>query len=131
MIHYEDDRLLASVLGLLSEDESTEIIEHALVCESCRARLNNIKSEVAVLGGIAPQADLPVFPKRRTRVFAYSAILKIAALLMVGFLGGLATSRIMSPLPINVVPAYANPTPPPDSLAFFAVSDATALKSTP
>lgn len=131
MNHYDDDKLLESVLGLLSDDESKKIIAHAHACESCSARLDKMKSEVAVLGGITPKAEAPAFPKKRARIFDYPAILKVAALLMVGFLGGFAASHFMVPQQINVVPAYLESAPPADSLAFSAVSDATALASVP
>ena len=57
-------------------------------------------------------------------------MLRAAALIAIGFVGGMNGSQWFEREPARVTPAYITRSTPDDSLATFAVSDATGIPPT-
>lgn len=125
MNHPTDDTLLRLVLELLDEDESHSVRGHLEMCADCRARYERMRANTDMLGSISPDVEAPSLPSR-THVVRFHPLLKAAALLAVGFFGGFAASAVTNKPPVNVVPSCLVTSSPPDSIARYPVSDATA-----
>ena len=126
MNHISEDKLLEYALGTIeSESESAEISEHLKKCRECRNSLASIKNDIDMLAGIKPNKHIKIPSQQsRSKTFAYS-LLKIAALLIIGFIAGIGSSVLLYERPVRVMPSYTKLSPPADSLANMAISDAT------
>jgi hypothetical protein len=126
MNHPSDDTLLQLALELFDDDENAALHGHLDHCADCRAHYEHIRANMQLLGSIAPDVEAPSLPRQKTRVVRFHPLLKAAALLAVGFFGGFAASAFVNEPPVNVVPSYLVTSLPPDSIARYPVSDATA-----
>jgi anti-sigma factor RsiW len=120
MNHPDDDRLLKLVLELLDADEEAQLEDHLAQCDSCRARLERMRSETEVIGSIEPDIDRQSYPMPRTARPTVVAWMKVAALLLVGFMAGYATSNSMHPPYVNVVPQQLKIKSPPEHVMLYA-----------
>jgi hypothetical protein len=126
MNHITDDGLLAFVLD--AQENPTETAEqtaHLEECESCRNRLERLRRDVDVIGGLEPRGKLLRPPAARTRRVRALPLLRAAALLAIGFVLGFGLAVRRDRAPARVLPAYLKTEPPPDSLHEFAAADAT------
>ena len=105
MNHPSEDQLLQYSLTLLDEQERQAVEQHLALCDSCRSCLNEIGQDVSRLSSlrIPSSAEYPPFGVRRSS-FVAASWLRIAAVLLLGFLGGFATSRVIQPELIVVRP---------------------------
>jgi hypothetical protein len=126
MIHPSDDKLLELALELFDDAETRSLQEHVSLCAECRARFERIRSNTDLLGSISPVSNAPPMPLWRARRPVLYPLLKAAALLVVGFLGGLAAADLVRKPEVNVVPSYLIVSSPPDSITRCPVSEATA-----
>ncbi|MBU0509687.1 zf-HC2 domain-containing protein [bacterium] len=127
MNHLSEDKLLEYVLELLDGNDERDVRLHLEKCEECRHRYEKVQREVSMFGGVEATGTIPAFPLRRARSPVLHVALRAAALLLIGFLAGYGTSNWTCPTPVNVIPAYTELSPPADSLARFAVTDATGV----
>jgi hypothetical protein len=127
MTHPSDDQLLELSLQLLDDDETLLLREHLDQCDQCRERFARTLSDTALLGSVRAGVEPPLMPSLRAHRIMFSPILKAAALLVLGFFGGLAAADLVRKPEVNVVPSYLIVSSPPDSVARYPVSDATAL----
>lgn len=104
MKHYDDDILLKSVLQLLDDGEETEVRGHLSQCQDCSRRLEILKAETGVIGGFVPHVAPNVPPLPQAKRISFAPLLKVAAILVIGFLAGYLTSEWTRPDPVNVVP---------------------------
>jgi anti-sigma factor RsiW len=110
MTHIDEDTLLKSVLEILDEPEETTVRDHLSSCAGCRQKLSELQRNIAALGAV----DFPVIketPRQMAKTTPLSLrVLRAAAVLAVGFLGGYVTAELSNPgQPIvvaqNFVPA--------------------------
>lgn len=104
MEHYNDDTLLKSVLHLLDKGEETDVRDHLSRCAKCSRRLDILKAETEVIGSFVPHVAQNVPPLPQAKRISFAPLLKVAAILVVGFLAGYLTSEWTRPDPISVVP---------------------------
>jgi hypothetical protein len=128
MTHITEDRLLAYALEIIdSEDECAEIAEHIAACAECATLWETIKNDVAIIGQVRParrEMQLPNSGIRRKPVYA---ILRVAAVFILGIFAGFGGSNLFSRTPIPATPAYVALSPPDDGDRGYAVSDATQI----
>jgi hypothetical protein len=103
MTHIDSDTLLKFVLQTLEEPESEVVRQHLSLCERCRATAQNVEEEVRVLANVeipVGQSAPPPLPHSSNR---FASILKVAAVLAVGFLLGYAAAQLTFPTTIITV----------------------------
>lgn len=112
MKHLEDDELQKSVLQLLDEHEERQLQEHLLQCDDCRTRFDLLRQQTEIIGSLEPEIEQPDYPLPRAKRAAYIGLLKVAALLLIGFLVGFGVSELSRPVHVNVVQQQLDiPTP--------------------
>ncbi len=104
MSHPDDDKLLQSVLHLLSEQEEMVLKDHLSKCSVCRTRLDQLQEQTDLIGNIELETDRPVYPLPPVRRKTLKTIMKIAALILIGFIAGYCTSDLSRPFYVNVIP---------------------------
>lgn len=123
MNHLDEDNLLRRVLELLEEDELTEQDRHLTGCSHCQARLDRMKQETELIGSIEPGFDKPVIPLPKSRKIPFSRLVKIAALLIIGFVAGYSVSSYRRSTIITVIPHHVSYTPESQPLTGFTVCE--------
>lgn len=144
MTHVSEDQLLEYALEVtVTDEERASIATHIQSCPECKARLETIRADMEVLGsvrpGFRPSLGLPSPRKERAgqarlwarhpllqRGTAY-AVLRATAFIVVGFVAGLGASSIAPREPLIVSSAYIEVSPPGETAASCAVSDATGV----
>jgi hypothetical protein len=104
MKHYDDDTLLKSVLQLLDESEDRELGDHLAQCSECRMRFDTFTADTGIIGSFVPHVAPTVPPLPRAKHVTLTPLLKVAAILVAGFLAGYLTSELTRPNPVSVVP---------------------------
>lgn len=128
MNHLTDDQLLAYVLETIADDaEHTALAGHLEQCSECRARLERCRADVALIGGVRPARREISMPRPAQRPSAFGRAVRIAAIFVAGIAIGVIARDWTSDNPARVSPAYVKLSPPSDSLAGSAASDATGL----
>jgi len=130
MIHPSEDDLLRHALDAHeTEDDHARIERHVDDCPECRARIDAVNADIGVIASVRPQRRVLQLPvTRRPRVNVY-AILRAAALVILGISLGYGWSNRNRPEAVEVTSAYVTLAPPADSLRRYAVSDATEVPS--
>lgn len=127
MNHPTNDQLLELALDLLDNDRADELRRHFADCQECRARFEKTLEDTELLGSLSvPVKSIPL-PVRRARSILLHPLFKAAALMVLGFMGGMAASSAMRAPVINVTPSYLVTATPPDSITRYPVSEATAF----
>ncbi len=126
MKHIDEDRLLEYALNTIDDaDERGEIESHLEECGECRSRLEIIGEDLDFIGSLKPDLNNAI-PKTTTRKRKYLyGMIRAAALIVFGFVIGLAVSGGSERADVYVTPCYVRLSPPADSLGGFAESDAT------
>ena len=107
MIHITEDDLLAYALDTLDDPgDAPRIAEHLRACAECENRLRQIRADLDVIAGIRPQALPLLMPRPATPVFSVRTLARAAALILLGFAAGFATSRLAHHEPARVTPSY-------------------------
>ena len=128
MTHISEDDLLRYALEVVASDEErTSVAAHLAVCSECRTRLEKLERDIEVIGSVRPRPGLLHIPHQHSRQVSTYAILRAAALVVVGVLVGLGASNWVSREPVFVAPAYITLSAPTDSLTSYSVSDATDI----
>jgi hypothetical protein len=119
MNHLSEDFTLKFALETLSKNEMDSVQEHLSGCDKCHSQLLRIKKELDVIGSYNPEVeDVYFLPSNKNNKF--SLLLKVAALLLIGFLFGYITSDYLDPIQINVTAQKVIPkTPAIDSTDFI------------
>lgn len=115
MIHPSDDKLLEYSLEVLDQDERDSIRTHIQDCTSCSEQLESITDANTLISGIdidttPPDIPIPLTEKRRhSKVVLLPSplnnlLVRGAALLLVGFLGGYGVAALRTPGTVEVVP---------------------------
>ena len=123
MKHINDDDLLKRVLQLLPEDALTLQEAHLIECARCRAALDRMKRETEFIGSLEPEIGEPRLPLPKTRGAPLSRILKIAALLAIGFMAGYGFSASSRTAVVTVIPHRVHSTQPTPSSTGFMVCE--------
>jgi hypothetical protein len=106
-MHVTEDELLKFALETCNDVEAQAISEHVAVCDACRERLAHLRGDVAAIAGVRPEAERIPLPFRSYRPNAWRAVARMAAVLLIGFVSGLAVSRWVCRCPVTVVPQYS------------------------
>jgi len=128
MHHIDVDELLKYALDIIDDSREREKIEgHLANCRECRDRLQSVHRDIGVIGGIRPRrSGVPaVTPKPGANLF--HSILRAAAFILIGIGIGYGGANLSGDGPISVTRSYAEFSPPPDSLAGYAATDATHI----
>jgi hypothetical protein len=128
MTHKTEDQLLAYALEVTASDEERDdITAHLEACSECRERLESLEKDIELIGAVRPRRQALSMPQSSPRQTVGLAILRAAALIVVGFLVGLGTSSWADREPVFLSPTYLVLSPPTDSLPSHTVSDATDI----
>ncbi|KPJ61047.1 MAG: hypothetical protein AMJ46_03510 [Latescibacteria bacterium DG_63] len=128
MTHNTEDELLGYALELIASDEErARITAHLEACSQCRERLENLRKDIQIIGGVKPRRQVLAIPYPRTRQFVAQAIFRAAAFVVLGFLAGLGASSWAPREPVFVSPTYVELSSPSDGLAAHTASDATEI----
>jgi hypothetical protein len=98
MTHPDADTLLKFVLQTLEESDEPIIREHLAACDQCRELQQNVQLEIQRLGRINLPIEMPAPPRLHGRLRVPTAVLRLAAVLAVGFLMGYATAQFSEPV---------------------------------
>ncbi|MFC2150385.1 hypothetical protein ACFLQV_02660 [Calditrichota bacterium] len=105
MIHLTEDQLLKLSLETISESEANEFQTHLNNCEECTSIYEQIKYENALIETLNYAGLKPVnIPLRPTKKSFSSAIMKLAAILIIGFVSGYFTAKFVGLEPLVVSP---------------------------
>jgi len=103
MKHYDEDILLKLGLELLTKEEEKNIREHLSVCEQCRDTFSLIKGDINLIESLEPDVEPEIIPLPVKRKNIARQLLKVAAILVVGFFAGFLTSDLSNPEKVIVV----------------------------
>jgi len=126
MKHISEDKLLEFALETCEVSERPAIEEHLNKCAECREMLDRIRGDIELIGGIKPKTGFvsqPI-PVRRSIL---PGILRMAAVITIGFVLGYGSSSLTKSDPVCVSPSYERLSPPADSVAGYAIPDATDI----
>jgi anti-sigma factor RsiW len=128
MIHIDENRLLAYVLEVFDCDsEREEIAAHLAGCPECRARLDEVRGDVEIIGNVRPYGKVSWITNPKARGRTVYAILRAAAMIVMGAFAGFAASSLVHHQPTEVVPQYVVLSPPADCSSGCAVTDVTEV----
>jgi anti-sigma factor RsiW len=126
MNHIGEDELLKYVLEISAgEAEGAGIEAHLKACSACRTRLESLRKDLKIISGIRPQGQTLSMRSPHRRHIALYSLLRAAALIILGIALGVSGSKLIQREPVCVSPAYLVLSPPADSIAGYAASDAT------
>jgi len=103
MNHPDKDKILKYVLDVLDTDEIQSVTKHLEECEACRSELRKVKEEVDTISKFDPVIELEPSPVLKIKKSVFIRILKVAAILVIGFFSGYLASETMRSKPVNVV----------------------------
>lgn len=103
-MHVTEDDLLKFALETCDNAEAQVISEHVAACDACRERLAHLRGDIAIVAGVRPEVKSIPLPFRSHRPSVWRAVARMAAVLLIGFVGGVAVSRWMCRCPVTVVP---------------------------
>ncbi len=127
-MHINEDKLLQYALEVSPTDaERTAIAEHLAACSECSARLEELRKDIEVIGGIQPRRQELRMPGPRPRHNFVYPVIRAAALFIFGIVVGFGASHWIQRQPAYISPSYLTLSPPPDSIGTYVVSDATEI----
>ncbi len=121
--HVSEDTMLKLVLGLLDPPAEGRVRHHLEGCTRCRGLREEMGRTIGLIQDITPEvrADIPAHPFPAQNPYK---LLRVAAMLAVGFgLGFLASESLRSPV-MTVVRQQLDPRPPAHAGAGFVACDA-------
>jgi len=128
MSHIDEDRLLAYALEILDRDsERDEVGAHLAGCAECRMRLEGVRRDVETIGSARPYGHALRISNPKARGRRVYAVIKAAAMIVLGVVVGLGASRLVHHPSAEVVPQYMVLSPPDDRSPGGAVGDVTEL----
>jgi anti-sigma factor RsiW len=130
MDHPHDDEILKHLLDQLADVERRELQTHVEGCAACRARMDEISADLSGLGGLRAESstDYPAFIPHRSSPISRSW-LRMAAILVLGFCGGVAAARFWQSEPIVVEPMPRPIFPPRSALTMPVIALEDALQT--
>jgi hypothetical protein len=128
MTHNSEDELLRYALEVIAnEEERASTAAHLAVCSECRVRLEDLRKDIQIVGGVRPRRRVLLIPNSRPREVLTYTILRTAALIILGSLIGFGASKGVHRELEFVSSGYVTLSPPTDSLTAYTVSDATDI----
>ena len=103
MKHYDEDILLKLGLELLTKEEEENIRVHLSECAQCREAYSIIKGDINLIGSYEPDVEPEIIPLPVKKKNIVRQLLKVAAILVVGFFAGFLTSDLSNPEKVIVV----------------------------
>ena len=102
MNHFDEEILLKYSLEILNENKVLLIKNHLIECDACTSKLNEAKKQLQVIGSFDPMIENnnSLVPKRNN---ALSVWVKRAAVLIIGFIAGYATSVLSQTDQVTVI----------------------------
>ena len=102
MNHFDEETFLKYVLEILDENKTLSLKNHLAECNSCTSKFNETKKQLEVIGSFNPLIENNDFlvPKRNN---VLSVWVKRAAVLIIGFIAGYATSFLSQPDRVTVI----------------------------
>ena len=127
MKHPDEDQLLNFGLHLLNVTESKELENHLLICKNCQDRLQKINSDIEVISGVELKIERSSFTMPKVKAYPFKSIMKMAAVLVIGFMVGYTTSFYLRPPQVNVIPHRLNVKSEPASIDRFTPCESTEI----
>ncbi|MBT3232720.1 MAG: hypothetical protein HN356_07885 [Calditrichaeota bacterium] len=127
MEHPTEDKLLGLELELLDAEEKQRIREHIRECKKCEMRFSKVVADTQILGSIDPEIVLPIYDYPDIDKHSFRAILRFAAVLLIGFIIGYGTSLFSRPVCNNVVPQYLKTKPVEQPMFQFTSTEVVDL----
>ncbi|MDK9699256.1 MAG: hypothetical protein OEM52_03775 [bacterium] len=128
MIHPDEMQLLAYQLETLEDAASREVASHVRDCPDCQKQVAAIKNEISLLSGVSVPVTIPPIPLPMPKGMRKThSLLRVAAVLLIGFTIGYSTSEILRQELQEVNPQYTAITIPPDSMQYRFSSEAVDL----
>jgi len=124
MNHLSEDDLLAYALETCENPDRIE--GHLHSCTGCNARLDSIRADIEIIAGVRPRTSRPHAPVVSLPASRLMKIVHIAAVIVLSFAAGFATSRFWQHEPAHVTPATTDWVTPA-SATDAAACDATAM----
>ncbi|MFH1010416.1 MAG: hypothetical protein V1784_04175 [bacterium] len=106
-MHVTEDDLLKFALETCDDAEVQAISEHLDACDACRGQLARLRRDIATIAGVRPEVEPISLPFRSHRPSVWRAVVRMAAVLLIGFVSGLAVSRLVCRCPVTVIPQYS------------------------
>lgn len=102
MNHLHEDQILKYMLDTLDSVENKSVKNHLENCKKCTSLLHNIKSDFEIIDSYNPHVEYDNFLPQRNKI-EVNNWLKVAAVLVLGFLTGYLTSNYTKPDQVTVV----------------------------
>mgnify|MGYP006865027725 CR=1 FL=1 len=123
MNHYDDDSLTAYLLEMIEDvGKGNQIEYHLKTCEICQKKLQDIKSDIDMIGGFELKPVKDHYPLPSKQVAKKSNWFRLAAVMIMGITIGGYFIITESFAPIPVVPMRMASTQSPDSVHIPQVS---------
>lgn len=106
-MHIAEDDLLKFALETCDDLEAQAISEHLAACDTCRERLAHLRGDIAAIAGVRPKMECIPLPFHARRPSAWKAVARMAAVLLIGFVSGVAVAHWACRCPATVVPQYS------------------------
>ncbi len=119
MDHLSEDTAIKHLLGLLNEDEKIKTDNHVRYCDKCRELLEEIETGLIELKEIEPAINPGFIPLPDKRKPVLYTLLKVAAILLVGFISGFELSRNSCRRVITIAPHQKQAVQPVDTTSGF------------
>jgi anti-sigma factor RsiW len=103
-MHPSEDQLLGYAIGTLGAEERQEIETHLATCALCREQQAEMTKDIEQLAGVRVDAarEYPPLPVRERMVLPQWA--KLAAVLVLGFVGGALAAEWWTPETVVIIP---------------------------
>lgn len=130
MKHLNEDILLKLSLDLLDGEEQTQALSHLAECGECREAFAKLKQDTDRLGDFAPELADISYPLPRAKSSSKLWLLRAAALLLIGFAGGMGVSNYFHGDCVNVFAYSAQGSQPTVAEDGLVVCESEALEVT-
>jgi len=102
MNHLGEDTLLKSVLKLLDDQDEKIVHRHLLECPECSLSFKNIEDQTQIIGEYQPEIEETFYPLPKEKSIPFGTVMRVAFVLIIGFLFGFFTSEYISNGYINI-----------------------------
>lgn len=119
--HVANDELVKYQMDLLEDAQKSKVRVHLERCRKCKSLFEKVEDDLRRLRGFDPALEIVVPPLTGGRRGHVWPILRMAAILAIGFLLGAYSSESLRPSLVEVVPQNLITRPPTTSVGQFTV----------
>jgi hypothetical protein len=129
MTHPDEDTLLKSVLGILEESEERQVQQHLAECPECQTRLEKLRKDTEIIGSLELETMAPEIPFPKPVRINFMPVIKVAALLLIGFIVGFGSSNLSHREAVNVIPQRLQVNPPMEKAIQYSACEPIDLNA--